>query len=71
MADERKGTGNWKPLPKDPGPGTLQGTVPPIQPIHPDDPFGIERQKAEVPAVSKTNPVPTEVGGGSNVKKKK
>jgi len=30
-----KGTGNWKPLPKDPGPGTLQGTVPPVQSIMP------------------------------------
>jgi hypothetical protein len=25
----------WKPLPKDPGPGTLQGKVPPIQSIMP------------------------------------
>ena len=25
----------WKPLPKDDGPGMLQGTVPPIQPIMP------------------------------------
>lgn len=25
----------WKKLPKDPGPGTIQGKVPPIQPIMP------------------------------------
>ena len=32
----KKGTGNWKPLGEVPPPGSIEGTVPPIQSIDPN-----------------------------------
>lgn len=61
----KKGTGNWKPLPADPGPQEIVGEVAPMMPI---DPEVIKREKQEVPV---SQHVPTEIGGGSNIKGKK
>ena len=59
-----KGIGNWKPF-KEPGDQVLIGN-PLLSGQRPDDPDRKAREKAEVPAVSKTNPSPETIGGGSD-----
>lgn len=61
-----KGIGNWKPF-KEPGDQVLVGN-PLLSGQRPDE-EGLEKstsEKAEVPAVSKTNPKPQTIGGGSD-----
>lgn len=59
-----KGIGNWKPF-KEPGDGVLIGD-PLLSGQIPSELDKKSREKAEVPAVSKTNPSPETVGGGSD-----
>ena len=62
---KKKGTGNWKPLPADPGPQKIVGTVEPMMPV---DPEVRVREKAKIQPVSKTNPGIEEIGGGKSKK---
>ena len=59
-----KGIGNWKPF-KEPGDQVLVGN-PLLSGQIPAELDRKAREKAEVPAVSKTNPSPETIGGGSD-----
>jgi hypothetical protein len=59
-----KGIGNWKPF-KEPGDQVLIGN-PLLSGQIPAEIDKKSREKAAVPAVSKTNPSPETVGGGSD-----